>query len=187
MPCRIFAVSVIAGIALSIHALVGCTCCDDHDGAGSIERAPADRVADATLYNASGHSVEAPAASVATFDRTRVLIAYCRSPKHDAILRGLIARRDAAKARGDRDGVRACEREGHAMQAHAHRQLAGKAPLDDVAANYREEIATIARDAGVGLVIARDAYTSADPTIDVTDKLEAAMRTPLKNAETATR
>lgn len=105
------------------------------------------------------------------FDRTEVLIAFHRSAAHTQLIESMIRQRDAARASGDLARVRELELQGEAMQDYAHRQLAGRAPLDNIAAALHDDLPAIAHAAGVGRIIERGGETSGKPAIDVTAAL----------------
>ena len=69
---------------------------------------------------------------VGTFDRKQLLVAFYRSQHWNETLRQWQRQRDEARTRGDLEQVARIEARGQASQKRAHRQLAGKEPLDNV-------------------------------------------------------
>lgn len=173
--------AVGAVIGAGVMAIGGCSrggaCCD----VSGPERTAAERVSDATLFetapSAEKGGVAGEVGSVGVFDRTKVLMAYYRSARHEEQINALQRERDAAKARGDTAEAERCEREGQERQHVAHLQLVRKAPMDNIARDYGREIERVAREAGVKRVIAQDAHTVAggSGTVDVTEALVRAM------------
>lgn len=112
---------------------------------------------------------------VGVFDRAAVLVAFYGSERQAAETRALIRERDEARARGDARRVRELEAEGSARQDHAHRQLAGEAPLDNIGAALAEGLDRVARDAGVSTIVPEGAQPRGAETIDLTDRIVALM------------
>jgi hypothetical protein len=124
---------------------------------------------------ACGSQPSAPPARVATFARTPILVAYYKSAHRAEIMRALVAERDAAKARGDAAAAEACERRGAESQEHAHRQLAGDAPLDNVLALLQPHLHEVAAAVGATTVVEAGQEPRGSNAVDVTDRLVALM------------
>lgn len=122
------------------------------------------------LYEASPAVARAP---VGVFDRTAVLIAYYRSTFYEAEISALVRQRDEAAATGDAARVMELEAQGAAHQEHAHRQLAGCAPLDNISETLRDELPALAQRAGVSRIVPSDAKPAGAPTVDLTDRIVA--------------
>ena len=122
------------------------------------------------LYEASPAMAGAP---VGVFDRTAVLIAYYRSTFNEAEISALVRQRDEAAERGDAARVKELEAQGAAHQEHAHRQLAGRAPLDNIAETLRDELPGLAQQAGVSRIVPSDSKPTGASTIDLTDRIVA--------------
>jgi hypothetical protein len=140
-------------------AAAGLTGCSGPTGAG---RTP--------LYEASPVMAEAP---LGVFDRTAVLIAYYGSTFNEAEIAALVRQRDEAAARGDTTRVKELEAQGAAHQEHAHQQLAGRAPLDNISKALRDELPALAQQAGVSRIVPSDARPVGAPTVEVTDRIVA--------------
>lgn len=122
------------------------------------------------LYEASPTVAGAP---VGVFDRTAVLVAYYGSTFNEAEISALVRQRDEAAARGDTARVKELEAQGAAHQEHAHRQLAGRAPLDNISETLRDELPALAQQAGVCRIVPSDAKPAGAPTVDLTDRIVA--------------
>jgi hypothetical protein len=124
------------------------------------------------LAACAGSAAPAPA-TVATFEREPVLIAYYHSTYVDAFMRKLVAERDAARARGDAAAVAECERRGEQSQEVAHRQMAGTASLDNVMEVLAPHFPEVAQAVGAGTVVERGHEPAGAVTVDVTERLVA--------------
>lgn len=140
-------------------------CCGSHAGLG-----PPSPNARAPLYVSPGATAEG---SAGVYDRVEVLVAYHKSARQREVLRGMIRERDGAKARGDMVRVAELEHEGEAMQHRAHRQLAGKEPLTNVAEALGEALPELARRAGVVRIVERGAEARGVKTVEVTGEIVA--------------
>jgi len=143
-------------LAMALCGAIGCS------GPTSAGRTP--------LYEASPAQ---PGEPVGVFDRAAVLIAYYGSTFNEAEISALVRRRDEAAARGDATRVKELEAQGVAHQEHAHRQLAGRAPMDNIAETLRDELPDLAQRAGVSRIVPSDARPAAAPTVDVTERIVA--------------
>jgi hypothetical protein len=126
----------------------------------------------ALLVACAGSAAPAPA-TVATFERKPVLIAYYHSTWLDAFMRKLVAECSEARARGDDAAVADCERRGEQYQEVAHRQMAGTAPLDNVMEVLAPHLAEVARAVGATTVVERGQEPPGAMTVDVTERLVA--------------
>jgi len=109
--------------------------------------------------------------TVGTYDRVELLVAYHKSELHHQRLSGMIKERDEAKARGDLARAAELERMGQAMQDKAHRQLVGKAPLDNIEKDLGDALPRIAEKAGVWKIVDRERLASGVAYVDVTPML----------------
>lgn len=151
-------------VGVALIGLVGCS------GPTGAVRTP--------LYEVSPTMAGAP---VGVFDRTAVLIAYYGSRFNEAEIAALVRQRDEAASRGDTELVKELEAQGAAHQEHAHRQLAGRAPLDNISEALRDELPALAQQAGVSRIVPSDAKTAGAPTVDVTERI-VAMLPPARSA-----
>ncbi len=154
--------STPAAVALIFaNVLVGCTtdrCCGP-TGVGT---------GTSTLYALPASAGDSP---VGVFDRTAVLIAYYKSAPFTNRLRALKKDRDAARSAGDWAVAERLDTQGEAMQELAHRQLAGAAPLTNIADDLGEDLAEIARKSGVSSIVAGGTEPAGSRTIDLTTQL----------------
>ena len=109
---------------------------------------------------------------VGVFRRTDLLVAFYKSAAWDQHLRDLIKQRDAAKAQGDEEEVKEIEQQGAESQEHAHRQLAGKAPLDNIFEHLTARLPAVAGEAGVSVIVEKPLCSTAGvELVDVTELL----------------
>lgn len=105
--------------------------------------------------------------------RPELLVAYYTSVERAAYIDALTAKRDAAVACGDTALAKQCEAEGEASQDHAHRQLAGKAPLTDIIESLADVLPSIASETGVDAIHESGTYRGKATTVDITDAVIA--------------
>ena len=109
---------------------------------------------------------------VGVFRRTDLLVAFYKSAAWDQHLKDLTKQRDEAKAQGDLKRVKAIETEGAKSQAHAHQQLAGKAPLDNIFERITDKLPGVAQEAGVSVIVEKPIHSTSDvQLVDVTELL----------------
>jgi hypothetical protein len=120
----------------------------------------------------------APAASVSagvrvgTFQRGSLIMAFYRSASWSAKLSGLMDQRNQAATTGDLATVDQIEGQIRTMQELADKQLAGKAPIDNIYEQLKPMWAEIAREANVQLIVADPLYLDpAAPVVDITPYL----------------
>ena len=159
-------------LVLSVSCAAGltaCTNCDNHTAAAATGAATP---ADATLYS----NAHAPAtAPIGTFDRTKLLVAYYGSALHAAQMADLTKRHTQAVSVGDTALATQLNAEGERRQEVAHQQLAGKAPLTNIEADFHDAIAQLAQREGVARIVAADAAPTGTRTIDLTMQLTSLM------------
>jgi hypothetical protein len=79
-----------------------------------------------------------------------------------------------AQAAGDQKRVAAIKQRGSAMQDAMHLKAFSNAPVDDILAQVPDQLAQVARDAGVDVIVAKlDFQSPGVEVIDVTDRLVA--------------
>lgn len=145
-------------------------CSQSHLDLAGPPKTAAERASDATLYtNTHGGG------TTCTFDRTKVLVAYCKSARFTDSMRALTEQYKQAQERGDSSAQAACRREGESRQELLHQQLAGRAPLSDIAGTYRNEIDSIGREHNASIIIAADAVGTQNGAVDVTNELVNSM------------
>jgi len=111
---------------------------------------------------------------IGTVRRRELLKAYYGSAIHRQWLRELRARRDAAEAAGRIERVAELDEQGRAAQELAHRQVKGKAPLDNIREYLTTAFPRIARQAHVDIIA--EAGKIREPSsefVDVTDRVVA--------------
>jgi hypothetical protein len=107
-----------------------------------------------------------PALPVGSFDPRAAVVAFYRSPLFAATLKQKHAELAAAKAAGDSAKAADLERWGESSQDLAHRQLAGKAPIDNILEALRPQLPAIAAKANVSRITPQPPKGAA--TVDVT-------------------
>ena len=121
-----------------------------------------------------GKKGDEPGLVIGTFDSRAVATAYMRSDKFNATMNELKRDYRDAKAAGDRERATELEKKGMTMQNLGHRQAFGDAPIPNVLTEIEDELADVAEQAGVDVMISkwRIAYEGPNAKyIDVTDKL----------------
>jgi len=99
-------------------------------------------------------------------------VAYYTSEIHDRVLRDLEHERDAALAAGDQARAAEIEDRGEALQDLAHRQLAGRANLENVLKPLNHDLPRIAREVNVSKIVEEPESPMPDVRyIDVTPAL----------------
>lgn len=117
-----------------------------------------------TAYLAPGVA----SARIGQVDRVELLVAYHKSKVLNDRLDAMVRERDEAKARGDRDRVRALNREGSAMQDRAHRQLSGREPLTNVIDAIKDRLPEVAREQNVDRIEIVQKVAATEQSPDVT-------------------
>jgi hypothetical protein len=115
-----------------------------------------------------------PELPVGTFDSRAAVVAYYRSPLFAAALKQKHAEHAAAKAAGDSAKAAELERWGESSQDLAHRQLAGKAPIDNILDALRPQLPAIAAKANVSRITPNPPKGA--PTVDVTPHILDALQ-----------
>ena len=112
---------------------------------------------------------DAPVLVLGTFDSRALAIAYYRSAAHLAQTREAVAAHARAQAAGDAATMQRLDAEMRALQALAHRQGFGGAPIPELLAKIEDEIPAIARHAGVDAVVSRADLLWLDPDAETMD------------------
>ncbi len=115
---------------------------------------------------------------VGIFDSRAVALAYYRkfykSPEFVARLKRLKEEHDQAKAAGDETKAKKLEAKGRGGQEHSHSQVFGSAPVDEIMAKIKDKLPTIAKQAGVDLIVSKWSVTYRSPDaqfVDVTEPM----------------
>lgn len=115
---------------------------------------------------------QAARGGVGVVRRTELLVAYTKSDERAAVINGLIAARDEARAAGRTEEVARIEALGAEMQEIAHRQLAGREPLYNVVLGVEGELRAIMEARGLSRVLEAGPGVEG---VDITDDLVAAI------------
>ena len=109
---------------------------------------------------------------VGTFQRGSLIMAFYRSAFWNAKLSELMGQRNQAATKGDLATIDQIEGRIRAMQELGDKQLAGKAPIDNIYEQLKPMWAEIAREANVQLIVADPLYLDpAAPVVDITPYL----------------
>lgn len=109
---------------------------------------------------------------VGTFQRGSLIMAFYRSAAWSAKLTELMDKRNQAAITGDLATIDQIEGQIRAMQELGNKQLAGKAPIDNIYEQLEPMWAEIAREANVQLIVADPLYLDpAAPVVDITPYL----------------
>ena len=111
----------------------------------------------------------APPLVLGTFDSRALAIAYYRSEAHAVRTREAVAAHARAQDAGDAATAQRIDAEMRALQALAHRQGFGGAPIPELLAMIEDEIPAIARRAGVNAVVHQEDLLWLDPDAEVVD------------------
>jgi hypothetical protein len=166
-------------IALATLAAVVAGCRDDCCGEGDWWGHPAavlahDQGGPGVFYVRPNAPPDDGRSRVATFDRSKVLMAYYGSAEYDGVMRSMHQRHRAALSAGRRDEAADLEREGQARQREAHQQWDGGVPLTNLRDSLGAALDQIAQQAGADRVIDAQAVPlGSRPTIDVTSTITA--------------
>ncbi len=114
---------------------------------------------------------EAPrgAPRIGLLDRQAVVTAYYASVFWEDWLASNLGARDRAAALGEHERAQDIEAEGLAAQQRAHEQLAGRAPLDNIARHLAGELGRLATAQRVHAIWVADEFPgSSGTTVDLT-------------------
>jgi hypothetical protein len=98
-----------------------------------------------------------------------MLVAFCRSTMWKHTIQAKQAEHDRALQSGDRRTATRLEGWGRKQQELVHRQLAGKAPLDNILAVLQPRLQDLAHCAGVAEI--REKAKPDEEAVDVTDRI----------------
>jgi len=107
-----------------------------------------------------------PAERLGVFDRSSIVLAYCRSTLWMSQVRAKRERMEAARRAGDRRTASELDPWGREARRLADRQLAGRAPIDNLLLALQARLAGIASRAGVTHVVLKT--PPGVETVDVT-------------------
>ena len=108
-------------------------------------------------------------ARIGTFDSRAIAVAYARSDMGAQFIASLVAERDRAKAAGDEQKVREVEARAKAHQARLHGQGFSTASVALLLEKIKPELASVAKDAKVSLIVSKWEVIYADPSIEYVD------------------
>jgi len=112
----------------------------------------------------------APAAiRVGTYDSRAIAVAWVGSNMHRQWLAQLVAERDKAKAAGDEKKVQEIQARGGAEQSRVHEQGFSTASVAGLMEKISQEIPSVAKDAGVVLIVSKWEVMYKDPAVEYVD------------------
>ena len=109
---------------------------------------------------------------VGIYDSRAIAMAYFRSEEFSNVMKGLHKELQEAQEQGNESRVAELNAQGPALQAKAHQQGFGNAPIDDIIQRIKKELPQIAEKAGVDLIVSKwnlDFQAPGAKFIDVTD------------------
>jgi len=106
---------------------------------------------------------------VGIFDSRALAIAYAASPQHDSSLAEVRQRYDRAKQTADLKSVKAIEAEMLGRQSRLHKQGFSTAPVDDILAELCKDIAAIAEETGVDVIVNKWRLAYRRPNVELVD------------------
>lgn len=131
----------------------------------------------ALLAGCATHADDAearPSMRLGVFDSRAVAIAWAGSDAFEASLRAKTASHADAERRGDTTRAAAIEAEMQDLQAELHKQGFGVWPVRDILAHVEEEdLAAMAKDAGVVAVVCRWDVVHHGPAVELVDVTDA--------------
>jgi len=117
---------------------------------------------------------ELPSMRVGTFKSRAVAVAFYRSEVFQRELQDLMAEAETAEKAGNAEKRAELEARGTALQAAAHRQSFGGAPIPDVLERIKDALPELARVADVQVIVSGVVYQAPSvELVDVTDSLVA--------------
>ena len=131
-------------------------------------------LAGATTAQDSDEAAGSAAVVLGTFDSRAIALAYYRSDEFNASLAELREELEATEAAGDAERARELEAHGPALQARMHRRTFGTASVLDLLEPVEDEVAGIAKRAGVDVIVSRWDLAYRRPAaelVDVTEEL----------------
>ena len=109
---------------------------------------------------------------IGTYDPRAIAVAYAHSPLHQKLLASKMKEMKDAKAAGDQKKVAELEKWGESQQRLLHMQGFAGAPVNEILAEVKSQIADVAQKAHVDLIARQADWTSAGVEVfDVTDEL----------------
>jgi hypothetical protein len=109
-------------------------------------------------------------ATVGTFDRTAIVIAFYRSPLWAEIMKAKMQEQQRAKEANDIAKVQELNAWGGAQQELAHKQVMGEAPITNIVEALQPSFAEVERTAKVSQVVPSP-YLGKAESVDVTNAL----------------
>ncbi len=137
-----------------------------------------------------GDEARTPAANkpiavrIGTFDSRGVALAYGRSARPDCMLAKVATikrEHDKAKETGNEDRMTALVANAAALQKQIHDQVFSGAPIDNVLTLIEADLARVAKDASLDLIVSGILHKSAGlQLVDITHELAASFRPDAK-------
>ncbi len=109
---------------------------------------------------------------IGVFDSRAVAIAYAHTPAFRERISAMKAEYRRAKEAGDADLVAELEQRGESRQHLLHKQGFGTWPVDDILATIRDELADVARAAGVDVIVSKWQVVYQRPDAELVDITE---------------
>lgn len=123
-------------------------------------------------YPAAAQSTGTPKVRIGTYDARAVAVAYAHSELNNQQVKEKMQELKDAEAREDAKRVKELKAWGEAHQWLLHMQGFAGAPVEDILARKKDEVAAVAKAAGVEAIARKADYTAANvEVVDVTDEL----------------
>ncbi len=119
-------------------------------------------------------NAEPPTCKVGIYDSRAVAMAYYRSEFFSRHMSGLHESMKKAQEEGNESKINELNEKGKDIQAKAHRQGFGNAPVDEVIEQIKDKLPEIAKKTGVDLIVSKwkiDYQSPGTKYVDVTDQM----------------
>jgi Skp family chaperone for outer membrane proteins len=113
---------------------------------------------------------------VGVFDSRAVAVAYAGSEGFNQRIKRLMEEKRQAEAAGDQERVKRLEAEGKAQQAQLHQQGFGTASVANILETIKDQLPTIAREAGVDVIVSKWDVVYQTPSAELVDVTEAMLK-----------
>ncbi len=110
---------------------------------------------------------------VGVFDSRMVALAYYNSAEHRTFVRQLMSDLDAAKKADNKTRIAELEFQGPALQNLMHYQVFSNASIPNITAKLQDDLARIAREQRVGVIVSKWDLAYRDPDVEYVDVTDA--------------
>lgn len=110
---------------------------------------------------------------VGVFDSRMVALVYYNSDEHRKFIRQLMSDMEAAKKAENTARVAELEFQGPALQSLMHYQVFSNASIPNITAKLQDDLARIAREQRVGVIVSKWDVAYRDPDVEYVDVTDA--------------